>query len=79
VHVNPICLQPVWETQVKTGYPEPSVGPVYRAECCGSTIQSLHRYHIDWCACGRYKITGGAMAPRLICRVSKTPNSAPTP
>jgi hypothetical protein len=52
---------------VKMSYPESSVGPEYRAECCGSTIQSLHRYHIDRCECGRSKITGGAVAPRLIC------------
>lgn len=47
-------------------YPEPSPGPRYRARCCGSTLQSLHRYHVERCACGRVAVDGGADAPRLI-------------
>jgi len=50
-----------------TSYPLPSPGPRFRARCCGSTIQSLHRYHIDRCTCGRCAIDGGAETPRLIC------------
>jgi len=50
----------------KMSYPEPSPGLIYRAECCGTTIQSLHRYHVDRCACGRHSITGGAVAPRIM-------------
>jgi hypothetical protein len=48
-------------------YPEPSPGPRYRARCCGSTLQSLHRYHIERCSCGRVAVDGGAEVPRLIC------------
>ena len=56
----------------KTSFPEPSPGPIYRAECCGSTIQSLHRYHVDRCACGHRSITGGAISPRIICHAEDT-------
>jgi hypothetical protein len=49
------------------GYPEPSPGPVYEAACCGSTLQSLHRYHIDRCQCGKRAITGGGVQPRIFC------------
>lgn len=50
-----------------TRYPDPSPGPRFRARCCGSMIQSLHRYHVERCACGRCAVDGGADSPRLIC------------
>lgn len=51
----------------KTDYPESSNGPRYRARCCGAELQSMHRYHVDRCVCGRCAIDGGADQPRLIC------------
>jgi hypothetical protein len=51
----------------KMSYPEPSLGPVYVATCCDSKLQSLHRYHIDRCHCGKRAITGGADQPRILC------------
>ncbi len=48
-------------------FPEPSPGPLYRARCCGTVLQSLHRYHVVSCECGRCVVDGGADAPRAVC------------
>jgi hypothetical protein len=37
------------------------VGEVLR-----STLQSLHRYHVDICQCGKRAITGGGFQPRIL-------------
>jgi hypothetical protein len=50
----------------QTSYPEPSPGPIFQTACCGSTIQSLHRYHVDRCRCGMRAITGGGVRPRIL-------------
>jgi hypothetical protein len=50
----------------KMGYPEPSVGPRVKTDCCGDVIQSLHRFHVHTCSCGNQSITGGADEPRLM-------------
>jgi len=50
-----------------TRYPEPSPGPTYRARCCGALLQSLHRYHIVRCDCGKCAVDGGGEAPRVVC------------
>ncbi len=48
-------------------FPEPSPGPRFRARCCGSVLQSLYRYHVVRCDCGRCVVDGGADAPRVAC------------
>jgi hypothetical protein len=50
----------------QTRYPEPSPGPIFQTTCCGSMIQSLHRYHVHRCRCGRCAITGGGVQPLIL-------------
>jgi hypothetical protein len=50
-----------------SAYPESSPGATYRARCCGALLQSMHRYHIVRCDCGRCAVDGGNTAPRLVC------------
>jgi hypothetical protein len=50
----------------QTSYPESSPGPIVQTTCCGSTIQSLHRYHVDRRRCGKRANTGGGVQPRIL-------------